>query len=132
MTRRHAGQGCQEEPAMKQYLLSVIQPDGPLPPREFLDKVGANLKELRQDMTAAGAWVFSGGLHDPGSATVLRPSGDEVLMTDGPFAEGKEHIGGFTIVAAPDLDAALDWGRRLARATTLAIEVRPFRGEVQN
>jgi hypothetical protein len=117
---------------MKQYLLSVIQPVGPRPPQEFLDKVGADLEDLRHDMTAVGAWVFSGGLHDAGSATVLRPSGDDVLMTDGPFAEGKEHIGGFTIVKAPDLDAALEWGRKLARATTLPIEVRPFLGEVDD
>jgi hypothetical protein len=57
---------------------------------------------------------------------VLRAKGDEVVMTDGPYAEGKEHLGGFTIVDAPDLDAALEWGRRLAQATTLPIEVRPF------
>ena len=49
-------------------------------------------------------------------------------MTDGPFAEGKEHLGGFTIIKAPDLDAAMGWGRKLARAVTLPIEVRPFRG----
>ena len=77
-------------------------------------------------MRAAGAWVFSNGLLPPASATVLRPSGGEVMVTDGPFAEGKEHLGGFTIVDVPDLDAALEWGRRLAVATTLPIEVRPF------
>ena len=72
-------------------------------------------------------WVFSAGLHPASSATVLRPEDGQVLMTDGPFAEGKEHVGGFSIIDAPDLDAALDWGRKLARATTLPIEVRPFR-----
>lgn len=66
------------------------------------------------------------GLHPPSTATVLRPQGERVLTTDGPFAEGKEHIGGFTIVRAPDLDAALEWGRRLALVTTLPVEVRPF------
>ena len=81
---------------------------------------------LEGEMKAAGVWVFSGGLHPPSTATVVRLHGDEMLISDGPFAEGKEHIGGFTIVTAPDLDAALDWGRRLARATTLPIEVRPF------
>jgi hypothetical protein len=80
-------------------------------------------------MRAAGAWVFSAGLHEPSTATVLRPDGNDVLMTDGPFTEGKEHVGGLTIVRAPDLDAALAWGRKLALATTLAIEVRPFQGE---
>ena len=72
--------------------------------------------------------MFAGGLHPPASATVLRPRGDDVLVTDGPFAEGKEHLGGFTIVRAPDLDAAMAWGRKLVRATGLPIEVRPFRG----
>jgi hypothetical protein len=62
----------------------------------------------------------------------VRPQGDEVLTTDGPFAEGKEHIGGFIIVKAPDLDAALKWGRKAARATTLPIEVRPFQDEVED
>jgi hypothetical protein len=55
-----------------------------------------------------------------------------VLVTDGPFAEGKEHLGGFTILKAPDLDAALAWGRRYAQATTLPIEVRPFQGEAED
>ncbi len=58
---------------------------------------------------------------------LLRPTDGDVLVTDGPFVEGKEHLGGFTVVTAPDLDAALEWGRKLARATTLPIEVRPFR-----
>jgi hypothetical protein len=70
--------------------------------------------------------VFSAGLHAPSTATMLRPDGDDVLMTDGPFAEGKEHIGGLSIVRAGDLDGALEWARRLAVATTLPIEVRPF------
>jgi hypothetical protein len=71
--------------------------------------------------------VFTGGLHPASTATVLRPDGDQVLLTDGPFTEGKEHLGGFTIIQAPDLDAALDWGRKLARAIgLLPIEVRPM------
>jgi hypothetical protein len=114
---------------MKQYLLSVYQPGADLPPAEILEPITRNLGTLRQELTAAGAWVFSGGLHAPDTATVLRPEGDDVLMTDGPFAEGKEFLGGFTVIKAPDLDAALTWGRKMARATTLPIEVRPFRGE---
>ena len=66
------------------------------------------------------------GLCAPTTATVLRARGGDVLVTDGPYTEGKEHLGGFTIVEAPDLDAALDWGRKLTRATTLPIEVGPF------
>jgi hypothetical protein len=114
---------------MPQYLLSVYQPDGPTPPPETMDRIVADLDALNQEMRAAGAWVFSGGLHPPSTATVVRVQGGETLTTDGPFAEGKEHVGGFTIVQAPDLDAALEWGRRLAAATTLPIEVRPFQDE---
>jgi hypothetical protein len=114
---------------MPQYLLSVYQPDGPMPPPETMDRIMADLDALNQEMRAAGAWVFSGGLHPPSTATVVRVQGGQTLTTDGPFAEGKEHVGGFTIVRAPDLDAALEWGRRLAAATTLPIEVRPFQDE---
>jgi hypothetical protein len=116
---------------MKRYLLSIYQPDGPLPSPEFLDNVRRNLDALNRDLEAAGAWVFAGGLHPPSTATVLRVREDEVLTTDGPFAEGKEQVGGFTIIQVPDLDAALAWGERLARATTLPVEVRPFQGEVE-
>jgi hypothetical protein len=116
---------------MPQYLLSVYQPDGPIPPPETLGKIMADLDALNQEMRAAGAWVFSGGLHAPSTATVVRVQGGEVLTTDGPFAEGKEHLGGFNIIKAADLDAALAWGRRLARATGLPVEVRPFQGEVE-
>jgi hypothetical protein len=111
---------------MKQYLLSVYQPEGPMPEPEVLAQITADLDALRERMKADGAWVFSSGLAAPSTATVLRAQGDEVVMTDGPFAEGKEYLGGFTIVNAPDLDAALEWGRQVARATTLPIEVRPF------
>jgi hypothetical protein len=111
---------------MKQYLLSVYQPEGTPPSPEVLEKIMRNVENLRQEMQDAGAWVFSGGLNAPGTATVLRPDGGEILMTDGPFAEGKEYLGGFTIITALDLDSALEWGRKLARVTTLPIEVRPF------
>ncbi|MFZ1996237.1 MAG: YciI family protein [Solirubrobacteraceae bacterium] len=111
---------------MKTYLLSVVQPDGPTPPPAELEKIMSDVYALNDEMRAAGAWVFSAGLHAPSTATVLRPNGEDVLMTDGPFAEGKEQIGGLSIVRAEDLDGALEWGRRLAKATTLTIEVRPF------
>jgi hypothetical protein len=113
---------------MPQYLLSVYQPDGPVPPAEVMEEIMRDLDTLNRELEAAGAWVFAGGLHPPSTATVVRVKDGEVLTTDGPFAEGKEHLGGVTIIEAPDLDAALDWGRRLARATTLPIEVRPFQG----
>ncbi len=111
---------------MTQYLLSVYQPDGPGPGPEILARISAELDALNTELKEAGAWVFAGGLHPPSTATVLRLADDGVLTTDGPYAEGKEHLGGFTIINAPDLDAALEWGRKLARVTTLPIEVRPF------
>jgi hypothetical protein len=85
-----------------------------------------NNEAFVQEVRAAGAWVFGGRLHAPSTATVVRVRGDEVLTTDGPFAEGKEHLAGVLVIRAPDLDAALEWGRKQAQATTLPIEVRPF------
>jgi hypothetical protein len=113
---------------MTQYLLSVYQPDGPIPEPEVMSRIERDVNAVNAEMRSAGVWVFSEGLMPPSSATVLRPAHGEVLLTDGPFAEGKEHLGGFTIVDVPDLDAALQWGRRVALATTLPIEVRPFAG----
>src|SRR3954452_7163853 len=97
---------------MNQYLISVYQPDGPPPPSIDLQKIMQDVAALRQEMQAAGAWVFSGGLHDASSATVLQSKGSQVLVTDGPYVEGKEHLGGFTIVRADDLDGALEWAKR--------------------
>ena len=77
-------------------------------------------------MQSAGAWVFGGGLYPANTATVLRQQGGEIVTTDGPFIESKEQIGGISIIKAPDLDAALGWGRKLARAIGAPIEVRPF------
>ena len=114
---------------MTMYLLSIYQPDGAPPPPDVLAKVMADIDVINRELRATDSWVFAGGLHPPTTATVVRVSDGDVLMTDGPFVEGKEHIGGFTIIKAPDLDAALEWGRRLAKATTLPIEVRPFQGE---
>jgi hypothetical protein len=117
---------------MKQYLLSVNQPDGPPPPSVDLKLIMQDVNGVIRDMKAAGAWVFNGALHPASTATVLRLQAGELVMTDGPYAEGKEHIGGICIVNAPDLDAALDWGRKLARAVTLPIEVRPFQEESED
>lgn len=120
---------------MKQYLLSIYQPDGEAPPPEVLDKVMRDMTALIEEAKAANAWVFNGGLHSPSTATVVRTQRGEVLITDGPFAESKEHLGGFMVVKAPDLDAALEWGRKMARVLTLEgqdglpIEVRPFQHE---
>ena len=114
---------------MQHYLLSVYQPDGDPPPPAVLTKVMREVDALNVELKAAGAWVFTAGLHPPSTATVVRLQGADVLITDGPFAEGKEHVGGFIVIQAPDLDAALEWGRKATRATTLPIEVRPLQGE---
>lgn len=111
---------------MTKYLLNVYQPVGDPPPPEELAGIMKNVAAWREEVRKAGAWVFSGGLHAPSTATVLRVQDGEVLMTDGPFAEGKEYIGGLTIIDVADLDAALEWGRKAALAITLPIEVRPF------
>jgi len=118
---------------MKYYLLSVMQPVGDPPPPEFLEQIMHNLDVFHTELREAGAWVFAGGLHGPDSATVLRAEENgEVLITDGPYVESKEFLGGICLIKAPDLDAALDWGRKAARATTLPIEVRPFMHESED
>jgi hypothetical protein len=111
---------------MRQYLLSIYQPDGDPPPPDRLEPIIADLMALAEEMKAAGAWLFTAGLHPASTATVVRAAGDEVLLTDGPFTEGKEHVGGFTVIAAPDLDAALEWAGKMSRASTLPVEVRPL------
>jgi hypothetical protein len=78
-------------------------------------------------MKSAGAWVFSGRLHDPDTATVVHMSNGQLLTTDGPFAESKEHLGGFYIIEAEDLDAALAWASKTTVVVRKPIEVRPFR-----
>ena len=116
---------------MTRYLLSMYQPDGPAPEPEILDPIMRDINAVEQQMKDAGVWVFSGGLHESSTATVLRAQGDDVLITDGPYVEGKEHLGGFTIIEAPDLDVALEWGSKLARAIRLLpIEVRPFQDQI--
>jgi hypothetical protein len=105
-----------------QYLLSIYQPDGP--PPQSMSQIAAELHTLNERLRASGAWVFTGGLQPPDTASVVRRDG---VVTDGPYLEGKEHIGGIWLVTADDLDAALDWGRQAAAATGLPIEVRPFR-----
>ena len=115
---------------MTQYLLSVHSVEGevrdPMSDEEMrvsMERVGM----LEQEMKSAGAWLFGGALHDPDTATVVRMSAGEVLTTDGPLAESKEHLGGFYIIEADDLDAALGWASKTAVAVSKPIEVRPFR-----
>jgi hypothetical protein len=112
---------------MKQYLLTVCYPAGSSQPApEALKQIMADVGALQSEMRAAGVWVFSGGLYPANTATVLRRQDGGIITTDGPFIESKEQIGGITVLNAPDLDVALAWAGRLARATTTPIEVRPF------
>jgi len=114
---------------MTHYLINIYQPDGGPPPPEVLEPVMRGLAGLNRELKAAGAWVFSRGLHEASTATVVRAREGELVMTDGPYVEGKEHVGGFWIIDAPDLDAALGWAGRAARILGLPIEVRPFQDE---
>jgi hypothetical protein len=115
---------------VRQYLLSVHEVKGrPAPDPEAAQRLYAGVDAFNGELHAAGAWVFAGGLHPPASATVVRLQGDQVVMTDGPFAETKEHLGGFWVIKACDLDAALAWAARATAACQAPVEVRPFQEE---
>ena len=115
---------------MSEYLLSIYTPAGAVPPEPVaLAAIMRDVVAVRDEMKAAGAWVFSAGLHGGDAATVIDPRAEGMPMTDGPYVESKEQLGGLTIIRAENLDDALSWGRKLAGATTLPIEVRPFRDE---
>ena len=112
---------------MQYYLLSVITPtDGTPPGPEAMAQIVRNLDTFHAELREAGAWVFAGGLHGPETATVVRVKNGDVLTTDGPFIESKEQIGGICVINAADLDQALKWGAKLARAVTVPVEVRPL------
>ena len=113
---------------MPQYLLSIYQPDGGTPPPEVLQRVMHEIGAMIDEAKRTGAWVFNGGLEPPGAGRVVRVSGDDTLVTDGPYIETKEHLGGFLVVEAANMDGAMVWAGKLARAVSpLAIEVRAFR-----
>jgi hypothetical protein len=114
---------------MKQYLLSTYQPDGPPPPSVDFDLVTRDVDALEREMKAAGVWVFNSHLHPPSTAVVVRGEDGDVVVIDGPYAEGKEHVGGVSIIKVPNLEAALAWAGKMTRATTLPIEVRLFQAE---
>jgi len=111
---------------MKQYLLGVHHSDQvPLSP-EDMQQSYKDVDALNDEIQAAGAWVFAGGLHPPSTATVVRITDGAVVTTDGPFAETKEQLGGFWVIQAADLDAALEWAAKATRACRFPVEVRPF------
>jgi len=113
---------------MHQYMLTVHSVEGsPEPSAEARQKVYRDVDVFNAELRSTGAWVFAGGLGPASSATVVRARGSgEVFMTDGPFAEGKEHVGGFWVIAAPDLEAALAWAAKASTACAAPVEVRPF------
>jgi hypothetical protein len=112
---------------MKKYLLAMYQPDGDPPPPEVLGPIMERIGRWDRELKDAGAWVFTGRLHLADTSTTVRVRDGDIVVTDGPYLEGKEHLGGFTVIQAEDLDEALDWARKLAEAIgVLPIEVRPF------
>jgi hypothetical protein len=113
---------------MTQYLLSIYHADGVAPVGD-LKKIIADVDKVNEEMQSTGAWVFAGGLHPSTTATVVRADNGNYLTTDGPYLEGKEHIGGFWVIEAADLDAALAWGRKATDACQAPVEVRPFQSE---
>jgi hypothetical protein len=115
---------------MPQYLISVWHDDNyevdfSTPEAQ---RVGAKVGAFNEDLQKAGAWVFGAGLRPASSATVVRSSGGDVSMTDGPYAETKEQMGGFWMIEAEDLDAALEWAGKASAACELPVEVRPAEG----
>jgi hypothetical protein len=113
---------------MKQYLLAVYSAEsGPdVPSEEQMQRGYRDVGVFNEEVRAAGAWVFAGGLHPSSTATVVRAQGGRVVTTDGPFAETKEQIGGFWVIKVPDLDAALEWAAKGSAACGWPVEVRPF------
>jgi hypothetical protein len=112
---------------MKQYLLGVrIDESAPPPAAEDMQRMYAQVDKVNAELQSAGAWVFGGGLLPSASATVVRVEGGATAMTDGPFAETKEQLGGFWVIRCDDLDQALAWADKCARACEAPIEVRPF------
>ncbi|MGY2003043.1 YciI family protein [Blastococcus sp. SYSU DS1024] len=125
MSDRHEAGAAPQEAAMAQYLLNIVQPVGEVPPPENLEPVMKELAALNEEMQAAGVWVFAAALHQPEASTVVRAEGGDLLVTDGPYAEAKEFVGGFDLIEVGDLDEALVWAGKLARVLGgLPVEVR--------
>ena len=117
---------------MTQYMLAVHHsPDAPPPPPELMQVAFRQVDAFNAEVQAAGVWVFGGGLHAPEIATVVRAQDGDTIITDGPFAETKEQLGGFWIIDVPDLDAALAWAAKGSAACMGPVEVRPFQDEPQ-
>ena len=118
---------------MKQYLLAVYSAEGgpDVMTEEEMQRAYQAVDAFNSEVQAAGAWVFAGGLHPSSTATVVRAQGGQVITTDGPYAETKEQIGGFWVIRADDLDAALDWAAKGSAACGWPVEVRPFQEDAE-
>jgi hypothetical protein len=118
---------------MKQYLLSV-QHDGdfPTPEPEVMEQMFTAVDAFNQELQASGSWVFAGGLHPKESATTVRYKDGATLVTDGPWSETKEQLGGFWVIRADDLDEALAWAGKATVACRAPVEVRPFQDEPED
>jgi hypothetical protein len=115
---------------MVQYLLSVHSTEADAQPSpEVMERAYAQVDKFNEEIKAAGNWVFAGGLHPVSTATVVDATGADIVTTDGPFAESKEHLAGFWIVQASDLDGALELARRGSEACGAPVEVRPFQDD---
>lgn len=118
---------------MKQYLLSVHMVDGePTPSAAEIQQTYRDVDAFNGQVREAGAWVFAGGLCPANTATVVRVHDGDVLTTDGPFAETKEHLGGFWVIKAADLDAAMNWAVKGAVACRNPVEIRPFQDDAED
>ena len=118
---------------MPQYLLSVHMVEGePVRSEEDMQAAYDAVDKFNAKLQKQGVWVFAGGLHPADTATVVDATGAEVLTTDGPFPEAKEQLGGFWVIAAPDLDAALKWATEASAACAAPVEVRPFQDEPES
>jgi hypothetical protein len=109
---------------MPRYLFSIYQPDGPPPPPERLGPIMQDVAAFNAELRAAEAWVFAAGLTAAETASVVRTKGGRPVITDGPFTEAKEHLGGLTVIEAVDRAAALRWAEKLSAVLPLPIEVR--------
>ena len=116
---------------MTQYLLSVHGSDEEYASwsEEEMQKAYAETEKFNEKLRASGAWVFAGGLQPISQATTVDGTGEKPIVTDGPYAESKEYLGGFWVIEAPDLDAALKWAEEGSAACTGKVEVRPFQAE---
>jgi len=114
---------------MTQYMLSVHHGDEVPLSDEEMQQSFKDTEALNSQMEESGVWVFAGGLHAPSTATVVRVKDGAVVTTDGPYAETKEQLGGFWVIEAADLDAAIDWAAKATAACRLPVEVRPFQEE---